>query len=287
MTRDPALDATAAAELAAWRTEYAARLAGARGWWAVTALAWLEPRPAVMGSAADAALPLPARCPDRVALAWRDGDTARLRPLPGAQLALDGTPLAAGGVGREGGTDVEAGEGSVLRIGAEEDAVEAVLLRRGERLGWRVFDPRAAHARRPGGVAWFGVRPGWVVDATFVAADEGDRVPIVNLLGDVVEAPVAGRLRFTLAGAQHELLATPAAEDALFVHFRDGTSGASTYGAGRFLTVAAPRGGRTQLDFHRAHLPPCAHTPHATCPLPPLTNRLRLPVEAGERLPAG
>ena len=38
---DPAHDPLAAAALAAWRAGYAARLAGPRGWWAVTALAWL------------------------------------------------------------------------------------------------------------------------------------------------------------------------------------------------------------------------------------------------------
>lgn len=37
----------------------------------------------------------------------------------------------------------------------------------------------------------------------------------------------------------------------------------------------------------RAHHPPCAHTPHAMCPLPPLANRLPLAVRAGECWPPG
>jgi uncharacterized protein (DUF1684 family) len=49
--------------------------------------------------------------------------------------------------------------------------------------------------------------------------------------------------------------------------------------------VDAPDGDRTWIDFHRAHHPPCAHTPYATCPLPPLENRLPFPVTAGERHP--
>ncbi|MDF1522960.1 MAG: DUF1684 domain-containing protein [Trueperaceae bacterium] len=61
--------------------------------------------------------------------------------------------------------------------------------------------------------------------------------------------------------------------------------GADTYGAGRYLRVAAPVAGRTVLDFHRATHPPCAHTPFATCPLPPLANRLPFAIAAGERHP--
>jgi uncharacterized protein len=110
----------------------------------------------------------------------------------------------------------------------------------------------------------------------------GETLPVVDLLGDVHDTPVAARLRFELAGGVHTLVAT-AAGDGLFVNFRDGTSGVSSYGAGRFLRVEAPRDGRARIDFHRAHHPPCAHTPHATCPLPPLANRLPLAVTAGER----
>jgi uncharacterized protein len=118
----------------------------------------------------------------------------------------------------------------------------------------------------------------------FEPADEEERVSIVNVLGDVAHVPAAGRLRFEHGGVGYALLATWAG-DRLFVNFRDATNGATTYGAGRFLTVDAPVAGRAWLDFHRAHHPPCAHTPYATCPLPPLENRLPFPIPAGERHP--
>ena len=37
------------------------------------------------------------------------------------------------------------------------------------------------------------------------------------------------------------------------------------------------------LDFNKAYNPPCAFTPFATCPLPPLQNRLPVRLEAGEK----
>jgi uncharacterized protein (DUF1684 family) len=36
------------------------------------------------------------------------------------------------------------------------------------------------------------------------------------------------------------------------------------------------------LDFNRAMNPPCAFTTFATCPLPPVKNRLTLAIAAGE-----
>jgi uncharacterized protein len=271
---DPALDPPAASALADWRAADAARLAAPRGWWAVTALAWLGDGPHRLGAASDAPLPLPERCPLHAATVWRDGDGARVVPASDAQLWRGEALVDAAGSTLH--------DGDALRCGDEPDAVTIVLVRRGDRLGVRVFDPRQAARRDPRGVAWFDPEPGWVVTATVEAAVAGATLPVVNLLGDVVDTPVAAWLSFDLVGARHRLVATSTA-DGLFVNFRDATSGVTTYGAGRFLLVDPPHGGVARLDFHRAHHPPCAHTPHATCPLPPLANRLSLAVTAGER----
>jgi uncharacterized protein (DUF1684 family) len=71
----------------------------------------------------------------------------------------------------------------------------------------------------------------------------------------------------------------------LFFMFKDASSGKSTYGAGRFLYAAVPKPGATEveLDFNRAHNPPCAFTAFATCPLPPKQNILQTAIEAGEK----
>ena len=76
----------------------------------------------------------------------------------------------------------------------------------------------------------------------------------------------------------------------LFVSFRDATSGAETYGAGRYLldTVKGADlgmdGPRLVLDFNFAYNPSCSYDPRWVCPLAPPENRLDLPVRAGERL---
>ncbi|MGZ3641161.1 MAG: DUF1684 domain-containing protein, partial [Candidatus Limnocylindrales bacterium] len=78
----------------------------------------------------------------------------------------------------------------------------------------------------------------------------------------------------------------------LFLPFRDATSGAETYGAGRYLldTIkSADHGGDAArgelvLDFNMAFHPSCAYDPRWSCPLAPPENRLFPPARVGERL---
>jgi uncharacterized protein len=78
----------------------------------------------------------------------------------------------------------------------------------------------------------------------------------------------------------------------LFIPFRDGTNGAETYAAGRYLVDGAksadlggdPETGTLTIDFNFAFQPSCAFDPRWACPLAPPENRLDIPVRAGERL---
>ena len=79
----------------------------------------------------------------------------------------------------------------------------------------------------------------------------------------------------------------------IFLPFRDATSGAETYGAGRYLLDSVKgadlgiENGRLVLDFNFAYHPSCVYDPRWVCPLAPPANRLPVPIRAGERLPAG
>jgi len=82
----------------------------------------------------------------------------------------------------------------------------------------------------------------------------------------------------------------------LFVPFRDATSGADTYGGGRYLadTAKGTDAGCLEVttgsldvvvDFNYAYHPSCVYSPAWACPLAPPENRLRIAVRAGELLP--
>jgi uncharacterized protein len=78
----------------------------------------------------------------------------------------------------------------------------------------------------------------------------------------------------------------------LFLPFRDATNGTETYGAGRYLLDSAKSadlgaghaGNSLVLDFNFAFQPSCAFDPKWACPLAPPSNRLDVPVRAGERI---
>jgi len=98
------------------------------------------------------------------------------------------------------------------------------------------------------------------------------------------------RVEFELEGTQSlELYWLEGYGGGLFLPFRDGTSGETTYGAGRYLydTVKGADLGtkddRLVLDFNFAYNPSCSYDPSWVCPLAPPPNRLDVAIEAGER----
>ena len=105
------------------------------------------------------------------------------------------------------------------------------------------------------------------------------RIP--NVVGTYDEYKTDGEVVFQLHGKEHRLQPVHSSGQ-LFLIFKDKTAAHSTYGAGRFLYADLPAGGKVLLDFNKAYNPPCAFTPHATCPLPPKHNQLPVPIEAGE-----
>ncbi|MGM0592325.1 MAG: DUF1684 domain-containing protein [Halobacteriota archaeon] len=75
-------------------------------------------------------------------------------------------------------------------------------------------------------------------------------------------------------------------EDALWVPFRDETSGDETYGAGRYLDLGPDDrtdDGTWVVDFNLAYNPFCAYSPRYECPLVPMENWLDVPIYAGEK----
>jgi uncharacterized protein len=100
----------------------------------------------------------------------------------------------------------------------------------------------------------------------------------------------AGRFRFELDGAEQMLTAYRLSDkdgvlqEDLFVPFQDATTGTETYGAGRYLDIEAQEDGTWSLDFNMAYHPSCVYDARFSCPITPAENRLRVRVEAGERL---
>jgi uncharacterized protein (DUF1684 family) len=152
-------------------------------------------------------------------------------------------------------------------------------------------------ARRRGGhesLPFYPYDPAWRIEASVVSA-----VPTEHSLTLRVDGEVALQ-RFGYADFMVSQVALRLPLDwvggyggGLLISFRDATSGAETYGGGRYLldTIKGAdlgeRDGRLILDFNYAYNPSCAYDPQWHCPLPNRESWLSIAVRAGERLPPG
>lgn len=156
------------------------------------------------------------------------------------------------------------------------------ILREGA-LAVRVYDPEAANRRTFAGIERYAYDPALVFTARYEPYVHGHVERVLNADGKQRGLALDGDLVFEAAGTEYRLAAT-ADGGWLAVTFGDATNGPDTFGF-RQLTVAAPEPGSstTTLDFNRAQLPPCAFSDHFICPVPPVGNRLELPLAAGEK----
>ncbi|WP_343605089.1 DUF1684 domain-containing protein [Fluviicola sp.] len=68
-----------------------------------------------------------------------------------------------------------------------------------------------------------------------------------------------------------------------FVPFKDGTTGISTYGAGKYMDCYfGKKAKKVKLDFNASYHPYCAYSDRYSCPIVPPENRIDVSVTAGE-----
>ncbi len=266
------------AGIEAWRASREAELRTDDGWLTLVGLFWLQEGPNTLGGGDANAVPLPATsAPPRLGVLHLTAGVVRLTPEPGTALRINGKPAAAQTL------EPQPGRYDVLTIGS----LSFFVVKRGDRFGIRIRDRESPARREFAGLRWFPIREPYRIRARFVAHAAPTSLMIANVLGSIEPWPSPGYAVFTLDGREHRLHAVLDGADAkeLFFVFRDLTTGQETYPGGRFLYADMPARGEVVLDFNKAHSPPCAFTPFATCPLPPRENHLAVRVEAGELNP--
>ncbi len=137
-------------------------------------------------------------------------------------------------------------------------------------------------------LAYYPVDPAYNVPAVLRPSSDGAIVLMPTSTGEQRRERRAGTLEFTLKGEPMTLSAFVEADASdmnhLFVPFRDLTSGAETYEAGRYLELSRTSTGYYELDFNRAFNPYCYYSLAYECPLPPQENRLKVRIDAGEKI---
>ena len=262
------------AEIAKYRSTRIAELTAPNGWLAVQGLFWLHEGANTAGSDPASEIKLPPRVPKKVGVFTLKSGVVTFAAAPGAGVTATGKPVDTFTF------DSRKGEQSAITV----NGVTLFVIRRSDKTGLRMLDPESDARRHFDGLKYFPLDARYRVRAKFVAYDKIKTVPVPNVLGQLVPMQSPGRVEFTLGGKPYSLepvYETSKHEDLFFI-FKDLTSRAETYGAGRFLHTPLPANGVVDLDFNRAYNPPCAFTDFATCPLPVKENQLQVRIPAGE-----
>lgn len=152
-----------------------------------------------------------------------------------------------------------------------------------KRYALQVWNPKSVWAQQFSHIEAYDWSADWIVKAHIEPVTNGKMVGVAHHRNPIpVDRPVIAKMTFAADGAEQTLLATRY-QDKLNFHFTDGTSGHASYGSGRTVRIPADQTGDVTIDFNYATLLPCSFSRAWNCPIPPLENRLRLPIPAGER----
>ncbi|MFP6582639.1 MAG: DUF1684 domain-containing protein [Candidatus Hydrogenedentota bacterium] len=155
----------------------------------------------------------------------------------------------------------------------------------GERYYLRVWDARNPVLETVESPAYFPIDPAWRFEGEFRRFDEPKSLYQKNVQGLVDKSLSTGVVVFTKDGVEYSLDTADEGNN-LFIVFGDETTGAGTYGGGRFLDVAKPMEGNAIIvDFNKTRNPWCAYSEYTTCALPTENNMLPFPVRVGARPP--
>lgn len=276
----PAATAAYTRQIEDWRAARVERLQAPGGWTSLVGLHWLKDGPQSVGSGKDNDVVL-AVGPKVLGKVTLKRGKARIELDRAATATIDGKPAKAAEL-----RDDSKGKPTTVAFGT----ASFYVIERGGKYALRVKDSEAATRKHFAGIDGFPIDASWRIEAKWTPSKGKRTLDVPNVLGAVEKMTVPGEATFTRGGKTYKLLPvleTPDAKELWFI-FADRTSGKQTYGAGRFLYADMPgKDGKVVIDFNKAYNPPCAFTPHATCPLAPPENRLDLAVTAGEKKYAG
>ncbi|MDE0830350.1 MAG: DUF1684 domain-containing protein, partial [Vicinamibacterales bacterium] len=231
------------AEIAAWRTEREAGLTADDGWLTVSSLFFLREGQTSFGSSQRNDFVVPHVPSQAGVFELRDGRVTVQAPA-NARLTVDGETV-------ETAQLYPAENRMTVTLGP----VSLWVHLSGERLAIRVRDTDAEIRKNFTGLDWFPVDDTYRMRAKFTPHAEPMTVKTMNILGDIETYTSTGYVTLTIKGRETQMLPVNSGQRLWFI-MRDGTSGAGTYSAARFLYADAPDAeGWTTLDFNRAYNP--------------------------------
>ncbi|TVR15213.1 MAG: DUF1684 domain-containing protein [Balneolaceae bacterium] len=259
----------------AWRQDRIETLKQPIGWLRLAGMEWLEEGENSFGSGKVADIRFPGDIlPDFAGTFVLENGVVTMNVADGVEITHNGEPVIELVMDGEDKTAVDYG------------TLHWFVISRGDMVAIRFYNRDNPQADAFEGFPAYPINPEWRRQARFHPSPQGTTIPVVNVLGQQVDAPTPGTIEFTLNGKRHTLLALEGS-DRMFIIVADETNRTETYQAGRYIYIDYPMEGNdyTVIDFNKLYNPPCAYNLFTTCQLPPVENRLNTSITAGEKRP--
>lgn len=263
-------------EVEAWHERRVASLAAPDGWLSLTGLYWLTPGENRFGSDPTNDLVFPdSTVPGYLGSFYLIDDSVSVRLAPESGVE----------------TDIKADSFPVVTDFYESPTMFTygshswyVIDREGQ-IGVRLRDAEAQARQAFSGIERYPVDLAWRVSGRFVWFDHPRKMEVPTVLNTPATLMTPGAVEFEVHGETQRLEVVGEPDSRRFwIIFADPTNRTTTYPAGRYVYIDAPKeDGSVVIDFNMSYSPPCAFSEYATCPFPPPQNRLKVPIEAGEK----
>lgn len=263
-------------EIKEYQMQMEQQLRAPNGWLTLAGLHWLKEGKNSVGAALSNAVPLPPySAPLEVGDLFLEDGKVHFQPQKGVDVRQNGDPIN-DRIYLE--PDINR-DPTIVTLGD----ISFFVIIRGERIGVRVKNTSSPNRLNFSGRIWWPVDERYRVKAGIKSYNPQKMVTITDVLGDEKESPMDCALEFSLGNQSFSLDAFGLPSGQYYILFHDLSCGQGSYPAGRFLVTEYPDEDSVVIDFNKAHNPPCAFTPFATCPLPPQQNYLQVKISAGER----
>jgi len=257
-----------------WKQNRLDRLKSDRGWLNLAGLFWLEEGENTFGSDTSNAIVFPESFPAFGGTIILLDTSLALTVHPGADIMVEGAPVKEMKLQHDQQSNT-----TTMAVGS----YRWFIIKRGVRYGIRLRDLEHQRLSELDHIPAYPFNKDYVVEAELVEFDSARTIEVPTVIdgfNEYYQAP--GELVFRINGKRQTLLPFRSG-NGYFLIVGDATSGMDTYGGGRFLYTEMIDGNKVTIDFNKATNPPCAFSPYATCPLPPLENILDVEIRAGEK----
>ena len=217
------------------------------------------------------------------------GAPGRWSPVPAGEAALLVEASAGDGIvieGRkvEGTAKLVAEKNHPASVAYFPNGAEGIIFSYdNKRFALQVWNPKSAWAQQFSQIQAYDWSADWVVEARVDKVTDGKTLLIAHHRNPIpVERPAVAKATFSVNGSEQTLYGTRYGDTYMF-HFTDATSGHASYAFGRAVHTPWEQTGTVRIDFNYARLLPCSFSRAWNCPIPAMENRLRIPIEAGER----